>query len=116
MSRDVGSPEAYRASLGGSERELLEEIRKVILAEAPDLPETIRHGMLEYSGLASLAAQKGYVALYVAPPVLARHRGDFPGVSSGKSCLRFASLAQLDRVSLRRLLRAVRRYRLATRP
>jgi len=114
MPRDASSPEAYRAGLGDGEREVLEEIRKVILAEAPDVPEGIRHGMLDYPGLASLAAQKGYVALYVAPPVLARRLTDFAHVSSGKSCLRFTGLAQLDRVSLRRLLRAVRSYRLAT--
>jgi hypothetical protein len=66
--------------------------------------ETIGHGMLDYPGLANLAAQKGYVALYVAPEVLERHKPHFPGVSTGKSCLRFKRIDQADPAALRRLL------------
>jgi hypothetical protein len=73
--------------------------------------EGIEHGMLDYPGLANLAAQKHYVALYVAPAVLAKHKKSFPGVSCGKSCLRFAKPEQLDPVALRRLLKAVRSHR-----
>jgi uncharacterized protein YdhG (YjbR/CyaY superfamily) len=114
MKRDASSPEAYCADVDGPERDLLEAIRRTILDEAPDLEEGIRYGMLDYPGLANLAAQKNYVALYVAPSVLDRHRENFPGVSAGKSCLRFSTSAQLDRVALRLLLRDVRKYRAAT--
>ena len=114
MNRDASSPAAYRADAALAEpalADLFEAVRRTILDEAPDLEEGIRYGMLDYPGLANLAVQKGYVALYVAPPVLDRHREAFTGVSAGKSCLRFTKPEQLDRVALRRLLRDVRRYR-----
>lgn len=111
MRRDSSSPAAYRADIDGPKRALLEAIRAVILEVAPDVEEGIEYGMLDYPGLANLAAQKEYVALYVAPAVLADRKPDFPGVSSGKSCLRFRTPDQVDRAALLRLLKEVRAYR-----
>lgn len=112
MKRDAESPERYVASIEGEQLELIERIRLAIRRSAPDVEETIGHGMLDYPGLANLAAQKRYVALYVAPEVLARHKQSFPGTSSGKSCLRFTKLAQADPEALHALLSEVRAYRL----
>jgi len=111
MRRDSSSPEAYRADVESPQRELLEAIRAVILEVAPEVDECIGYGMLDYPGIANLAAQKKYVALYVAPAVLARRKHDFPGVDAGKSCLRFRKLDQLDRDALLRLIREVRAFR-----
>ena len=60
------------------------DVRAAIFAVAPDVEEGLRYGMLDYPGLANLGAQKHYVALYVAPEVLARHVDAFPGVDRGK--------------------------------
>ena len=84
MRRDASSPEAYRADVEGRLKDVLEEVRKVILDVAPDGEEKIGYGMLDYPGLANLGAQKDYVALYVAPEVLSARKIDFPGVSAGK--------------------------------
>ncbi len=111
MRRDASSPRAYRNDVEEPQRAVLEAVRDVVVATAPDVKEGIAHGMLDYPGLANLAAQKGYVALYVAPAVLARHVKEFPGVSAGKSCLRFRRLEQVDAAALRRLLLAVRAFR-----
>ncbi len=111
MRRDSSSPEAYRSDVDGDLRTLLEEVRAVIFQVAPDVEEGIGHGMLDYPGLANLAAQKRYVALYVAASVLARRKCDFPGVSCGKSCLRFSRMDQLDRGALATLLREVQAFR-----
>lgn len=112
MQRNANSPEAYRADIEAPQRELLEAIREVIFEVFPEVTEKIEYGMLDYPGLANLAAQKNYVSLYVAPSVLARHKAEFVGVNSGKSCLRFRRLDQVDRPALTRLLREVREYRL----
>jgi hypothetical protein len=60
--------------------------------------------MLSYPGLASLGAQKHYVSLYMMPAVLAEQRDAFPGLSAGRSCLRFRKLERLDPAPLRKLL------------
>lgn len=108
MRRDDRSPETYRASIEGEQRDMLETVRDVIRDVAPDIQETIGHGMLDYPGLANLAAQKHHVSLYVMPEVLDRHRARFPGVDCGRSCLRFTRPEQLDQDALRTLLEDVR--------
>ena len=104
MKRDSSSPKAYRNDVSGSQREILEAIRTVIFDVAPGIQEQIKYGMLDYPGLANLAAQKQYVALYVVPTVLAAHKAAFTGVNSGKSCLRFRKLGQADPQKLHALL------------
>jgi uncharacterized protein YdhG (YjbR/CyaY superfamily) len=113
MRRDSSSPDAYRNAVEGDQRELLEAVRSAIIDAAPDIAEGIEHGMLDYPGLANLAAQKHYVSLYVKPEVLDRHRGQFEGVDAGRSCLRFRRLDQLDARCLRALLKDVLKTRKA---
>ena len=96
MKRKSSSPEAYRNDVTGEQSDIVEAIRTQVLAVAPDIEEIIEHGMLSYRGLANLGAQKHYVALYVMPDVLARHRDAFSGVDCGKSCVRFRRLEQVD--------------------
>jgi hypothetical protein len=81
---------------------------------APDIQETIGHGMSDYPGLANLAAQKHHVSVYVMPEVLDRHRSHFPVVDCGRSRLRFTKPEQLDRDALRALLEDVRDTRRET--
>ena len=71
----------------GELRKVLEAIRMLILEAAPGTREGIAHGMLDYPGVASLAAQKHYVSLYVRPSVLGLHAAAFEAISCGKSCL-----------------------------
>ena len=104
VKRDVSDPQAYLADLGADER---------IGSVAPEAEEGLRYGMLDYPGLANLGAQKRYVALYVAPEVLAAHRDAFPGVDAGKSCLRFTKTEQADPSALAALLADVWAYRQA---
>ena len=111
MKRDDRSPKAYRASVTGKQGDLLETIRAAILRAVPDIEEGIEHGMLDYPGLANLAAQQDYVSLYVLPSALDRHRDKFAGVDAGTSCLRFRRVSQVDDDLLRDLLLDVRAAR-----
>ena len=56
MQRDSTSPKAYRAAVEGEQSEILEALRGVIHDVAPKIDEGIRYGMLDYPGLANLAA------------------------------------------------------------
>jgi hypothetical protein len=106
MQRFVSTPAAYLAQVPTKQRGLIDAIRKVILEAGSRGPERVQYGILSYPGVASLAAQKHYVSLYIPPAVLAEYRGAFPGVDSGKSCLRFRRIDQVDPVALRSRLRA----------
>ncbi len=114
MKRDSSSPAAYVRSVESPQKKILETVRRVIRAKHPKVREGIRYGMLDYPGLANLAAQKNYVALYVAPEVLEQHKGAFPGVSAGKSCLRFKKPEEVDEAALEKLLRDVAKHRART--
>jgi len=110
MKRDVENPKAYLAEIEGEQRKILMAIRRSIRKVMPKCKEGLQYGMLDYPGLANLAAQKHYVALYVMPKVLAKHRkdlGSFGGVDAGKSCLRFKRLDQVDRSEVEALLQDV---------
>ncbi len=107
MQRDSSSPLAYRNDVTGEQSDIIEAIRTQILAVAPDIEEIIEHGMLGYTGLANLGAQKHHVSLYVMPEVLAKHREAFAGVDCGKSCVRFRRLDQVDAGALRKLFEDV---------
>jgi uncharacterized protein YdhG (YjbR/CyaY superfamily) len=111
MRRDDSSPQAYRDDVDGEQREMLEVIRDVIFELAPDSEEIIEYGMLGYPGLANLAAHKHYVALYVTPEVLAKHRDRLSGADCGKSCVRFRRAEQIELEPIRDLLRDVRSAR-----
>ena len=70
--------------------------------------------MLDYPGYANIGAQKHYVSLYVVPKVLAKHKMNFPGLSAGKSRLRFTKIEQVNDGALTSLLKDVGAYRAAT--
>ena len=111
MRRNDNSPEAYRSDVTGKHSEMLEAIRDAIFEVASDADEIVEYGMLGYPGLANLAAQKHYVALYVKQEVLAKHRHPLPGVDCGKSRVRFRRREQIDPERLKDLLRDVRQAR-----
>jgi hypothetical protein len=104
MKRDSGSPSAYRKAVEGGQGRLLEVDSRLHLGGGSRHrgDDRVRHA--ELSGTREPGAQKHYVSLYVIPAVLAEHRDAFPGLSAGKSCLRFRKLEQLDPAPLRKLL------------
>ena len=95
MKRNDRSPQAYCEDVTGEQRKMLERIRALIL-EIVDGQEEIEYGMLAYPKVAHLAAQKHHVSVYVNPAVMANYRDAFPGVSCGKSCLRFTKPEQIN--------------------
>lgn len=107
MKRNHESPEAYRNDVDGDLRDMLETVRNIIFQVVDEPNEGIQHGMLDYPGIANLAAQKNYVSLYVSPEVLDDFRDRFHA-DCGRSCLRFRRPEQIDSALLVELLEAVR--------
>ena len=85
---------------------MIDTLRRLINQVAPEVEETIAYGMLGYPGVASLAAQKGYVALYLDPEVLTRFDDLLDSVDHGRSCLRFRPADPIPLDAIRALLAA----------
>lgn len=109
MQRNSKSPRKYIADVEGAQKELLLKIRSLILKAAPETEEIIEYGMLGYTGIANLAAQKHYVSLYVAPQALAAYKKKHPDQDCGKSCIRFPSEKKFDPTAIQELLVEVHR-------
>jgi len=85
---------------------MIDTLRGLITQVDPEAEETMAYGMLGYPGLASLAAQKGYVALYVDPEVLSRFGEQLRAIDHGRSCLRFRWPDQIPIETVRAMLTA----------
>ncbi|MHC4401398.1 MAG: DUF1801 domain-containing protein [Planctomycetota bacterium] len=109
MRRDDRSPSSYLDSVDGELKDLLVEIRSLIFKVHPQCEELIEYGMLGYPGLANLAAQKGYVSLYVSPEALAKYKKQYACADCGKSCLRFKSMKDFDESAITYLLELVKK-------
>lgn len=119
MKRDVQSPAEYLAAVPAAQRPLVEHLRQLVRDTAPDLPETIRWGMLSYDepGLYALAAQKRHVALYVMVAAAIEEMADaLSGVDHGKGCLRFKELDDVPTKAIRKVLGRARDLRQQERP
>ena len=107
----MGSQEVdgYLAGLVPARREALTELRKIVLAVAPGVTETMRYRMptYEYEAgvLCSLASQKRYMSLYMEPSLVDQHRVELAGLSVGKSCIRFRKLEDLPLETVKTILR-----------
>lgn len=109
MRRDADNPEEYLAGLEGWRRAKVECLRRLVLASAPRVTETVRSGILYYDDggdLFALAAQKRYVSLYVlAPGILSADDGRLEGLDRGKGCIRFGARAEIPEAVIGDLLR-----------
>jgi uncharacterized protein YdhG (YjbR/CyaY superfamily) len=96
----------YIAAQDLRQQQILMDLRALLHRVAPDAQESLQWGLPTFEAhgvLASLAARKGFVALYFAP--------DFPqvrvealGVDCGKSCVRFKNAAVLPTDAIEHLL------------
>ena len=114
MRRNASSPSAYRTDVSGELSEILESIRSLIFEVVSQVKEGIKYGMLHYSlnekDLASLAAQKHYVSLYLDPHVVHQFRPALKKLDIGKSCLRYRRTTQLDLQLLQKIIKNAVKY------
>jgi len=113
MQYDVETPQAYLDALEDDWRKaLVQRLRGIIRAVAPDWDEGIGHKMLRYTGrngpALHLNAQKGYVGLYVGDVAVLDSSGDLlAGIDCGKCCIRLRKVKTLDEAALRMLIARV---------
>ena len=95
MLSDAKTPSEYIEQLERDWRyETLQEIRTLIMQQAPQLEESIHYKMLGYgegdNHVFHLKAQRQYVSLYVGQAAKIDPDGDLlMGLNVGKGCIRF---------------------------
>jgi len=116
----ASTPEAYIAELSPERRQIVAEVRQVILGNLPEgYEEGVQYGMISYHipldrypetynkqplAVATLASQKNYMSLYLLgvcyePETERRFKERFANsgkkLDMGKSCVRFRKLEDL---------------------
>jgi len=110
MQYDVNTPKEYLAALDDDwRRNVLQELREVLLQEAPTLIEDISYKMLGFRDTEGfvfhLNAQKDFVGLYVGSVAAIDPSGELlEGLSKGKGCVRFTKTKSVRQTNIRRFI------------
>lgn len=101
--------DAYIAHAPTEAQTKLKQLRAAIKQLAPDATESISYKMPFYSyrgQLAWFASMKGYIGLYLRPPVIAEHARELAAYKTTKSAVHFPLGEKLPLPLIRNLIRA----------
>lgn len=108
----AGSPNDVDAYIAHAPREAqakLKQLRAAIKRLAPDATESISYKMPYFSchgRLAWIATMKGYIGLYLRPPVIAEHARELAAYKTTKSAVHFPVEEKLPMPLIRKLIGA----------
>ena len=100
--------DAYIAKAPKEAQARLKQMRKVIRAVAPNVEESISYRMPAYGKgrVAWFASMKGYVGLYLRPPIIADHGKELAKYKTTKSAIHFPLDEKFPVALVKKLLRA----------
>jgi uncharacterized protein YdhG (YjbR/CyaY superfamily) len=101
--------DAYISATPREAQEKLREFRAAIMEVAPKAVEGFSYQMPYYAykgRLAWFAYQKGYVGLYLRPPVIADHKDELAGYVTTKSAIHFPLDEKVPVQLVKKLVRA----------
>jgi uncharacterized protein YdhG (YjbR/CyaY superfamily) len=102
------SVDDYLAALGGEQRKALEQLRKAILAAAPDAGECISYRIptvrLGGKMLVAYGAAANHCAFYAGAHPIAVHRDELAAYDTGKGTIRFQAIRPLPAALVRKLV------------
>jgi uncharacterized protein YdhG (YjbR/CyaY superfamily) len=90
----------------------LKELRGIIKKVAPTATEKISYGMpfYDYKGkLVYFASQKGYIGLYIPPPIIANHAKALKPYATTKSAMHLP-FTKLPTALIKKLIKARMKY------
>jgi uncharacterized protein YdhG (YjbR/CyaY superfamily) len=99
---------AYIAKAPKEARSKLIEIRKTIRSVAPDALEGISYKMPAFDNgrIAWFASMKGYIGLYLRPPIIKNHKNELVRYKTTKSAIHFPLDENLPITLIKKLIRA----------
>lgn len=101
MQSKAPDVDKYMTEVPADRAEALEKLRALLL-DLPGLVEGMEYGMPTYARdgkpFIAWASQKGYISLYLPPQILRKWEEKVagPGVSNGKSCLRYSKADKIN--------------------
>jgi uncharacterized protein YdhG (YjbR/CyaY superfamily) len=105
----TGKVDAYIGSAPKQARVKLRQVRAAIREAAPLAEESFSYGMPCYSykgRLAWFGLQRGYVGLYLRPPVIAEHKKELAGYFTTKSAVHLPMEGEMPIGLVKKLVRA----------
>jgi uncharacterized protein YdhG (YjbR/CyaY superfamily) len=109
MAKTPKNVDQYIAKAPKAVQSKLLEMRGVIRQIAPDAKESISYKMRYYSykgRLVWFASMKGYIGMYLRPPVIAEHERELAAYTTTKSAIHFALGKKLPLPLIKKLVRA----------
>ncbi len=100
--------DAYIAKAPKEARAKLKVMRKIIKEVAPNAVEGISYGMPGYDKgrIGWFALMKGYIGLYLRPPIIAEYKKELAKYKTTKSAIHFPLNENLPIALIKKLLRA----------
>ena len=104
----AGAVNAYIARAPIAAQSKLKDMRKTIKSVAPKAMEGISYGMPGYDKgrVAWFASMKGYVGLYLRPPIIEEHKKELAKYKTTKSAIHFPLDKKLPVALIKKLVRA----------
>lgn len=106
---DANEVDAYISNAPDEAQYRLKQLRAAIKQVAPDATESISYKMPYYSchgQLVWFASMKGYIGLYVRPPIIAEHARELAAYKTTKSAVQFPLEEKLPLPLIKRLVKA----------
>jgi uncharacterized protein YdhG (YjbR/CyaY superfamily) len=105
--------DAYIAKAPKESHSKLIEMRKTIRSVAPKAKEGISYGMPAYDNgrIAWFASMKGYIGLYLRPPIIENHKKELARYKTTKSAIHFPLDEKLPVALIKRLIRSCMKTR-----
>jgi len=107
-TRKARTVDEYIANAPPEMQSTLAELRALITDLVPTAAESISYGMpfYDYEGrLVYFAAMKGYIGLYIPPPIIADHASELARYTTTKSAIHLP-VAKLPKALIKKLIRA----------
>lgn len=108
MMKKPKTVDEYIARAPAEMQRALRELRALIKQVAPKAEERISYGMpfYDYNGrLVYFASMKGYIGLYIPPPIIADHAAELEGYTTTKSAIHLPA-DRLPAALVRKLIKA----------
>lgn len=99
----------YVARAPGDVQPKLRQLREIIKSCAPKAEEKISYGMPYYGfkgRLIYFAAQKGYVGIYIPPPIIENHATELKKYVTTKSAIHLPNDEKLPHALIKKLIKA----------